>query len=119
MQRSAVTAHSTANDRQIIVKLLSSLCQDSRQSTSPLCPSRTEPASSASAWCTVLEVQQQEGQEGVACNRSLLSVVKGINYGGVVRDRLPQDSLMVSEFLSLPSTHLRDRRAAPPCALQL
>ena len=75
MQRRAVTAHSTANDRQIIVKLLSSLCQDSRQSTSPLRPSRTEPASSASAWCTVLEVQQQEGQEGVACKRSLLSVV--------------------------------------------
>ena len=36
-----------------------------------------------------------------------------------MRDSLPQDFLMVSEFLSLPSTHLRDRRAAPPGALQL
>ena len=44
MQRGAVTAHSTANDHQIIVKLLCGLCKDSRQGVSPLCPPRTEPA---------------------------------------------------------------------------
>ena len=44
MQRGAVTAHSAADDHQIVVELLCGLCEDSRQGVPPLCPPRREPA---------------------------------------------------------------------------